>query len=94
MALVGNTVTLKAEFKTKAGAKSPATEVTMRIYDEAFNLIKEVEQTDLAEIGTGEYEYNYIIPKGLNPLYYEFTGKHEGIRKTGRKPLVREWVKP
>ncbi|MDE5415486.1 hypothetical protein [Alkalihalobacterium chitinilyticum] len=92
MALIGNTATLRVEFSNESGFRYDVQEVTLTIYDERKRAILTVPQADLEQQGVGVFQYDYVVPEGATPYYYEFSGVFEGKWLTGRRPLLREWT--
>lgn len=92
MALIGNTVTLQAEFANESGFRYEVQDVALTIYDERKRVILTVPEAELEQVSVGVYRYDYIVPEGATPYYYEFSGIWEGKRLTGRLPLIREWT--
>ena len=92
MALIGNTATLNAEFISSNGHHYDVDEVTLRIYDERKRMILCLEQEAITKEGKGIFSYDYVVPEGATPYYYEFSAVYEGKRLTGRRPLLREWT--
>ena len=93
MALIGNTVKLKAEFINYDGKQLDVHDVTLTIYDERKRVVLTVPEANLSKNGTGNFSYDYLVPEGATPYYYEFSGIYNGLRYSGRKPLLREWIK-
>lgn len=77
---IGDTIRLKAEFKTFAGIYEDPTSIDLTIHD-----IKSKEQIgDTVTIGvehkvsTGIYQYDYEVPDRPRDIYVKFTGVLEG----------------
>lgn len=89
----GNTVRLKAEFKTFAGVHIDPVGPSLKIYDGEQALLATIIIDDTCKTATGEYEYDYVIPTtGRDPLVYEWSGTLEGHIAIGRGKLYRKWV--
>lgn len=92
MALIGNTATLHVEFSSDSGFRYDVQDVALTIYDERKRMLETIPQADLTQDGAGVFSYDYLVPEGATPYYYEFSGIYEGKRLTGRRPLLREWT--
>ena len=94
MALVGSTVKLKAEFKDFDGNYFDPEEVLLNFYD---NMRRQIGETIIIEskhnVDVGIYEYQYVVPKGVGSLTFEFIGMLEGNPSIGRGIMVRTWLK-
>ena len=89
MALTGNTIRLKAEFKTFDGVLVSPDNVKLKIYSDRNDLLEEI---NVEPISTGKYQYDYTIPNDIGPIYFEFNGTLEGKPILGRMKLDRKWV--
>ena len=92
MALIGNTVRLKVEFKTFDGVLVNPENVKLRIYSGSNKKNGLLEEINVEPIEEGKYQYDYTIPEGLGFLYFEFSGILEGKPILGRMKLERKWI--
>jgi len=93
MAIITNTVRLRAEFKTFAGEFSNPTSITFKVYNkQRVQVGTTVDITADDRISTGIYEYDYTIPTGYTELTYEFSGLLEGKYITGRSTIDCDWT--
>ena len=93
MPLVGNTVRLKAEFKDFNGEHVSPENVNLRIYD---GYKKQVgEDIPVLPSDVGKYQYDYVIPmipRDVEPLYFEFVGTIGGLPILGRAIIDKRWI--
>ena len=106
MALCGNTVRLKCEFKTFNDEYDDPDGITLKIFDKDKTQIGEtIDITDAYTTETGIYEYDYVIPAlstliadlsttliNCTKIFYEFSGTLEGDVITGRDKIIVTWV--
>ena len=93
MALNGNTVRLKAEFKTFAGVYADPTNITLKIYDcHKYQVGTTISITTADKTALGVYEYDYTIPLGYEELTYEFSGLLEDTVILGRSTIDCDWT--
>jgi hypothetical protein len=90
MALIGNTVRLKAEFRDFNGEHVSPENVTLRIYDGSKKQVGEDIPVLPNDVGT--YQYDYVIPDVIGPLYFEFVGTIEGLPILGRATIDERWI--
>lgn len=95
----GDSIKLKAEFKTFDGIYADPTNITLKIF-EPYGLINELITITSEENKTdvGKYEYLYTIPE-LAPdnsklpdtmtIYYEFSGLLENLIIKGQGKFIR-----
>ena len=88
--LIGNTVRLKVEFTDFAGTLASPDSVVFRIYNEYYEQIGE--DIPITETSVGVFQYDYTIPAGTSPLYYEFAGTLDGSIVLARGLIERSWV--
>jgi len=90
MPLIGDTIRLKAEFKDFNGEHVSPENVYLRIYD---GYKKQVGEDILVlPSDVGKYQYDYVIPDVIGPLYFEFVGTLEGLPILGRATIDKRWV--
>ena len=90
---MGNTVRLRAEFRTVADILGDPATVTLRLYDGARTLLTTVAHASITRVSAGIYQYDYTIPADLEgPLYYEFSGLLDGVMSLGRGGANVTWV--
>ena len=90
MPLVGNTVRLKAEFRDFNGEYVSPDNVILRIYD---GYKKQVgEDIPVLPSDVGKYQYDYVIPDVIGPLYFEFSGEIDGKPILGRTIIDKRWI--
>ena len=94
MAIVGNTVRLRCEFSTFAGAPIDPSQVNLNIYNSVKKLIfGPVPMMMLEGHVIGVFEYDYVIPADASSLiYYEFTGTTEGTPIVARGSIPITWI--
>ena len=106
MAVSGNTVRLKCEFKTFDDEYDDPTSITLKIFDKDKTQIgATIEITDAYKTDTGIYEYDYTIPAlsvliddlsttliSCTKIFYEFSGTLEGETITGRDKIIVNWT--
>jgi hypothetical protein len=93
MPVAGGTVTLVAEFKTPSGEYRDQEKIELSLYNSAKRPIGNTTVLrNSARVGRGKYYYDYIMPEGIGPVYYEFKGYLEGKITIGRGVLNRDWV--
>ena len=51
-----------------------------------------MEEIDVEPIEKGKYQYDYTIPDGKKPIYFEFNGTLEGKPILGRMKINRKWI--
>ncbi len=90
MALIGNTVRLKAEFKDFNGEYVSPENVILRIYDGYRKQIGE--DIPVSPIAVGKYQYDYVIPDVVGTLYFEYVGTIGGLPILGRAAVDKKWI--
>jgi hypothetical protein len=92
MAVIGNTIKLRAEFKDYEGNLCDPDSVELRILD---NMKRQLGDTMIVStiyrVSTGIYEYPFVVPDGAGQLTYEFRGTIEGNPAIGRGTITRTW---
>ena len=89
MAIIGDTVKLKCEFKNWAGVLESPSDVKVKVYEGNEILLT----TSVTPVTTGKYEYDYTIPiNAVGDMYFEFIGILENKTIMGRMKLEREWA--
>lgn len=93
MAIIGNTLRLRFEFRTFEGQYADPEEIVLRIKE--LNRIQLLETMITAgyRIDIGIYEYDYVIPNGDAPLLFEISAILEGAPVVSRKIERREVFK-
>lgn len=77
MALRGDTVRLKVQFKTFGNINVEPADIKLTIYNSEREEVLEVLQDDLFNEGTGKYYYDYVVSDDLlEYFYYEYGGIH------------------
>ena len=106
MALSGNTVRLKCEFKTFDDEYDDPDNITLKIFDkDKVQVGATIEITDAYKTDTGKYEYDYTIPAlstliedlsttliSCTKIFYEFSGTLEGETLKGRDKIIVNWT--
>lgn len=77
------------EFKTFDGVLVSPDNVKLKIYSGKDTLLEEI---DVEPIEKGKYQYDYTIPDGKKPIYFEFIGTLEGKPILGRMKINRKWI--
>lgn len=78
MALQGDTIRLVVQFKTFDDVSFTPENITLKIYDNAQKVLKEVTEDELIEEEIGHYFYDYIIPDDvLDYFIYEYRGEYK-----------------
>jgi hypothetical protein len=93
MAIIGNTIRLKAEFYGVGGeAVSPATAV-LRFFDyRKVQMGEDIILTDDHKLDPNVFAYNYTVPDGVGDIFYEFSTVINGYPILSRGKITREWV--
>lgn len=69
----GDTIWLRCTFYNREGDAEDRTGVTLKVYDAGrYQLGTTI--TAITHVGTGIYEYGYLLPAGYNKIIYEFSG--------------------
>ena len=89
MPLIGNTVRLKAEFRDFNGELTDIENPRVVVYDSKRKVILDAEPERIEE---GKYQYDYVIPNVIGPLYFEFAGAIEGLPILGRTIIDKRWI--
>ena len=89
MPLIGDTVRLKAEFKDFNGELTDIENPKVVVYDSKRKVILDAEPERIEE---GKYQYDYVIPDVIGPLYFEFVGTIGGLPILGRATIDRRWI--
>ena len=106
MALSGNTVRLKCEFKTFDDEYADPTAITLKIFDkDKAQIGATIEISCAYQTDTGIYEYDYTIPAlsvlieylsttliSCTKIFYEFSGTLDGEVITGRDKIIVNWT--
>lgn len=96
MALIGNTVILRAEFRDYDGQTMiTPTNIKLTIYDSNKKKIDgPFDITAAHRIAEGIYEYPYVIPEGNSPIVFAFEGiGPDGKPVVSRAMISREWTR-
>lgn len=88
MAIVGDTVKLKAEFKDFDGTLTSPDDVKLIVYDWNKEIIEEYTVSPVEE---GKYEQAYTI-KDTGAAYFEFSGQIDGYPVARRCYFERRWA--
>jgi hypothetical protein len=93
VAVIGDTVKLHVEFENFDNVLTDTSSIVLNIRDSYKKLIAgPFAVTDDYKIGTGIYEYPYVIPDGHSIIVCEFIGNPEGLPAVKRKTITCEWV--
>ena len=94
MALIGNTVRVRATFKTFAGVEADPSGITLKFYDQRRSQVgATLLGAQLSRSSAGVYSYMYEIPDTTSPyLTYEFKGTLEGTSIVGRGQIPIRWT--
>ncbi len=93
MPLIGDTVRLKAEFRTFAGIVADPTDITLKVYNAYRRQIGEaIAIGPEHRTGPGAYQYDYTLPEGTDVIYYEWSGMLEGLPVVARGRMPALWV--
>jgi hypothetical protein len=92
MALTGDTVRLKARFRTFDGQALNLLNVKLKIYDDQENVILELPLQESHNVDVGEYEYDYTVPEGEGSMTYEFSGTYDTKPFLVRNVIERRFV--
>lgn len=96
MALIGNTVILRAEFRDYDGrAMITPSDIKLTIYDSNKRIIDGPFDVTIANrVEEGIYEYPYVVPKGNGPIVFAFEGiGPDGKPVVSRAMISREWTR-
>lgn len=91
MAVIGNTIKIKAEFVTWGGSHSDIVSGNIVVYDKMRELLQTIPLTSSVKLGTGIYEVSYVVPDGYGDLTIEAIGTLENSPIVGRVLVGREW---
>lgn len=90
MALIGNTVRLKASFVNWAGDPASPSGVKLKIYGLGRKQVGD--DITPTETATGKFQHDFVIPDDpAGHLIYEFSGELEGTPVVGRGKLSKIW---
>lgn len=90
MAIIGTTVRLKGTFTNLAGVVTDLDDPpVLNIYDGNRSLINN--QTCTRE-SAGVYYYDYEIPDGSGPIFWEMSGLLVSLPVLSRSKMEREWA--
>lgn len=93
MAIMGNTIKLRAEFRDYDGELYDPSTVTLKIYNTNRNQLgSTVTVTDNDRVDVGIYECEYTVPIGSGNLTYEFEGITGSMPVVGRGTIIRSWT--
>lgn len=91
MALMKNTVRLRAEFRNFDQELSDPSDITLTIYKQVNNqIMTSASPADIVRESLGTYHYDYLVPLGVGNLYYEWSGTLDTTVITNRAVLSRE----
>lgn len=93
MALVGDTIKLRMEFRDFNGVLFDPTTITITTYQNYDDVLENINVPLGSKVSTGIYEYLYTVPAGDGPLTYEVKGVVGTTNSVVRKKLPREWVR-
>lgn len=96
MAIVGDTIRLKAKFYTWTGVVADPENIKLRIFNSyRKQLGEDIQIGHEHRVGAGTYQYEYT-PTGQEGsiLFFEFSGTLEGMPITNRSKVPIEWIKP
>lgn len=94
MATVGNTIRLRAEFRTFDGTLTSPNNVELTIYDYRRDvLIGPIPISIDNAVSEGIFEYDYTIISGTSMvIYYQFSAILEGTPIVARGKIPVSWV--
>lgn len=93
MALIGDTIRLRAEFRTWDGLAADPENIELRIYDKDRRQIGEtISISSGHRTALGAYQYDFIVPNQSSPVYYEFSGLLEDAPIVARSRIEVDWV--
>ncbi len=93
MALHGDTIKLRAEFRTFDHVLIDPANIVLKIYDRLQNQLGEsIDIGPAQRVSEGIYEYAYTIPNADGALYYEFTANPESLPAVARGMIERKWI--
>lgn len=92
MAIIGDTVKLRVEFRSFEGVLADPENIVLTVYDlNKTSLSGPVNINGDYKISTGIYEYPYTIPDNHPTLFYEFKGNAQGLPAAVRGLIVCNW---
>lgn len=93
MALIGNTVRVRAEFRGWDKALADPTDLALKFYARRrTQLGTAVAAGSLTKVSAGIYYYDYTIPDTASPeIIYEFSGTLQGMPIVGRGEIPVRW---
>lgn len=89
MALIGNTIRLKASFTDWDGNPASPTGVVLRFYDSRRRKIGE--DITVEPVTAGQYQHDYEVESD-SVFYFEFSGILEGNAVAGRSVISKKWL--
>jgi hypothetical protein len=93
MALIGNTIRLKAQYETFAGVLSDPAQIQLTITVRNTGQVLIVRSgSEITRESEGVYYYDYTIPDGIDNLMEEWYGILENSDIINRKEITRETV--
>lgn len=93
MATIGDTIRLKAEFRTWNGIAADPDNIVLRIYDSYRKQIgDDILIGSEHRTGPGAYQYDYIVTNQSKPTFFEFSGMLEGKPIVGRSEIEVNWL--
>jgi len=92
VAKIGTTVRLQSIFYALDGVTAVDLDAppSVTIYDGARNAVGTAKTCTRSALGT--YYYDYVVPDGTGPIYWETAGKLGGLDVVDRQELERAWV--
>jgi hypothetical protein len=96
MALIGDTVRIKVEFRDYDGKLIDPTDIQLKVNEKNKKKLytePPIQITDSNKIATGTYYYDYQIPVGLSDLVIECSGVYNSKPILTRLTISREWVR-
>jgi len=93
MTIIGDTIRLKAKFRTWNGIAADPENTELRIYDKNRRQIGETISISSEHRTTpGAYQYDFTVPDQGSPIYYEFSGLLEDKPILARGRIEVDWV--
>jgi len=93
MAIIYNTLRLRAEFKTFNDEYGDPSNITLKVFDtHRIQIGTTIDIGATEKLTTGIYQYDYLLPIGYTSVVYEFSGVLEDEIITGRSTIKCDWT--
>ena len=95
MAIIGDTVRVKAVFQDWTGAAVDPVDPVLTVYElDKKEPLETIPLTAEHKVDVGTYKYDYVIPDGFGYIVFEMSGTVGGMPQVTRIREDRRWVQP